>query len=128
MWLLGRYKGARLEIGIFERAVKPERELPTQFEGRKLNRVIAFQRMVCRVAMYANLIKNLFDFTLKQALVLQATDQQVLAFVLRHIQATTRSQRLRQGFSELPQLEKTGVGVFGKVTFGQRAQALQLGL
>jgi hypothetical protein len=78
---LRRDEGARLERGIPEGAVKPERELPGDLEGGKSSAMVPRYGVARGVAGAPHFTEELGNLTRQHALVLQAAQQVVLGLL-----------------------------------------------
>ena len=106
--------------------MKPQPQLPAEFEIIERGTLITGQRMIGLVTTAANLIKDLGNFAWHHPLIAQAIEQIGLALLRRCIQPDPCCYQLRQQFGKLTEFEQAGIGVFRKIFLCQHPQAHEL--
>ena len=66
------------------------------------------------------------DFAGEDALILEPTEEIELRFFGIRIEPDLRGHELREQLGELPELQKSGIGILGEIPLGEHAKADEL--
>jgi len=102
--------------------MKPDAKQAGIFKVAQRRSMFTSKTMSCPVSSFPQLMEKVDRFSANSTTRVKSTQQVELAFLWVVVKSSTGSNKLRQQFSKLPELDQTGVRIIAEILLGLAAQ------